>query len=396
MGFGHLVAFTPLYLADLHVPEASIPFWTGVTGSVGVILGLPLLPFWGAWAERFGQKAIIVRSAVVEAVIYILTALVRTPFELSLVRMLSGFVMGNTGVMMAVQSDITPERKIGLAVSSIAAGPSLGAAVGPLFGGFVAASSGLRTLFWIDGGLSVLTSCLLILFLHEEDRERSSAPARSLALQAVGDVLREPAVRRLFAVFGLFALGSAMIQPFFPLWVRQLTRLGGAGVLGGLPTAEVIGVVLGASGFAMAGATPLLGILGDRIGAGRSLKAALWGNGLGMLAQALASSVTAVASGRILQGLFQGGVGANVMALLARTTKPERRSSVMNLSILPQQFAWFFGPALGTALVALAGLRGMLLVGAALTLLGAAVALRIVGGYTPRGEGGRVEGSPGS
>jgi len=375
MGFGHLSAFTPLYLADLRVPASQVAFWTGISGSVGMILGLPLLPFWGAWAERFGQKPIIVRSAVVEALLYALTALVRTPLELTLVRMLSGFVMGNTGVMMAIQSDITPRERLGLAVAMIAAGPSLAMALGPSFGGFVAATIGLRALFWIDAILSVVSSLLLVLLLKEENRVRSAVPATALALQAIGDVARERPVRNLFVVFALVALGAAMVQPFFPIWVEHWTRLGAAGPLAALPESEVIGIVLGAAGLAMALATPLLGLLGDRAGAGRSLKISVWGSGAGILTQGLANSLTAAASGRLLQGLFQGGVTANVMALLARATTPERRASVMNLSILPQQLGWLAGPLLGTALVALMGLRGMLLVGAVITLAGAVLAL---------------------
>jgi hypothetical protein len=45
--FGHLGAFTPLFLQELRVTARDIPTWTGVLSGLGFVIGLPLLPFWG-------------------------------------------------------------------------------------------------------------------------------------------------------------------------------------------------------------------------------------------------------------------------------------------------------------------------------------------------------------
>jgi MFS transporter, DHA1 family, multidrug resistance protein len=45
--FGHLSAFTPLYLDTPGVPAQQIPTWTGILSALGFVIGLPLLPFWG-------------------------------------------------------------------------------------------------------------------------------------------------------------------------------------------------------------------------------------------------------------------------------------------------------------------------------------------------------------
>lgn len=52
--FGHLNAFTPLFLQELHVANAQIPAWIGILASLSFVVGLPLLPFWGVWPD-FGQ-----------------------------------------------------------------------------------------------------------------------------------------------------------------------------------------------------------------------------------------------------------------------------------------------------------------------------------------------------
>src|SRR5690348_8318876 len=57
----HVFAFLPLYLRLVGLPESAVPHWTGFLLSGVFICGLPLVPFWGAWADKYGRKAIIVR-----------------------------------------------------------------------------------------------------------------------------------------------------------------------------------------------------------------------------------------------------------------------------------------------------------------------------------------------
>src|SRR5438132_3000369 len=83
LAFGHLGAFTPLYLRQLRVPAPEIPRWTGILSSLGFVLGLPLLPFWGVWADRYGRKIIIVRSSIAAALLYALAAASPTVYWLA-------------------------------------------------------------------------------------------------------------------------------------------------------------------------------------------------------------------------------------------------------------------------------------------------------------------------
>jgi MFS family permease len=114
--FGHLGAFTPLFLQELDIPKADIPSWTGILSGLGFVFGLPLLPFWGVWADRYSRKLIIVRSAYVEGVLFTIAALSPNIWVLAVARFLGGFVLGNTGVMLALLADVTPRKRLGLAV----------------------------------------------------------------------------------------------------------------------------------------------------------------------------------------------------------------------------------------------------------------------------------------
>src|SRR5438045_982506 len=62
MFFGHMQAFTPLYLPHLGVAAIDVPTLTGLSVAFSSFLGLPFLPFWGALADRYARHPVIVRS----------------------------------------------------------------------------------------------------------------------------------------------------------------------------------------------------------------------------------------------------------------------------------------------------------------------------------------------
>jgi len=367
LAFGHFSAFTPLYLRQMHVPAAEIPAWTGLLGMIGFVLGLPLLPFWGPLAERVGRKPIIIRSSLIEAVMYLIAAAATSPLELAIARFLSGFVLGNTGVMLALQSEVSPPRRVGLSIALVSSGPAVAIAAGPLLGGVIAARFGLHALFLMDAALTALSAVLMMLFLHEPPLRRSASSTGSLALGALKDVVRIAPVRNLFVVYLLLSLALSGVQPFLPLWIHALQGHPAPAFLQG-PNAYVVGLLLTFGGVAMAAGTPALGWLADRLGVRRALLFSLLVNGVGLVGQGLAPNLASLAVWRVVQGFGQGGVGANVMTTLARIAPPDKRASLMNLGLLPQQLAWFFGPLLGTGLTELWGLQPMLLVCGALAL----------------------------
>jgi DHA1 family multidrug resistance protein-like MFS transporter len=69
MLYGHLNAFTPLYLPKLGISPEDITRWTGLITSITGIPGLLFLPFWGALADKYSRKPIIIRSFVVHILV---------------------------------------------------------------------------------------------------------------------------------------------------------------------------------------------------------------------------------------------------------------------------------------------------------------------------------------
>lgn len=365
--FGHFGAFTPLFLEQLAVPPAQIPTWTGLFGALGFVLGIPLLPFWAVWADRYGRKLIIARSAYVEAVMFVIAALSVNVWMLAFARFLTGFVLGNTGVMLAAQAETTPRARLGTAIALISAGPVLGQALGPALGGQLVESLGIRTLLAIDAGLTALMALVLTVVLREERRPTTNHGSVWSSIQAAGRaIVGQPLVVRLFVIDFLVVMGVTMIGPFVPLRIGQLYQ--------GEHLASTIGWVLTTTGLAMAITTALWGRLSDRIGFLPVLRFTVFGVGAALVGQAVSSSLWGFGGWRLAQGLVQGGTSATIIALIALRVHEDRRASVLNFSRLPAQFAWFLGPLVGTAAAAL-GLRAVFVCGACFIAVAASLVL---------------------
>src|ERR1700686_2824057 len=115
----HVWRFMPLYLATVHVPPPEVPAWTGYLNAAFFLFGLPLVPFWGVWAERYGRVPIIARSAFVEAIVFAGLWLAQNRWEAAFALLLVGFQLGNTGVMLTALRAVTPPGRVGLAISRL-------------------------------------------------------------------------------------------------------------------------------------------------------------------------------------------------------------------------------------------------------------------------------------
>src|ERR1700730_5719636 len=193
MSWTQLTAYTPFYLRELHVPADQVPGWIAAMSSLGWILALPLAPFWGVLADRYSRKVIIVRSAVLEALIFGGWALSTSPWSALLFRSLNGFILGNTGVMLAVQASTTPKQRLALAVGIVGAGSPAGRAVGPILGAFLVHFVDVRGMLLVDSALSALMAVLLTVVMRETDHERpADLRVLSLLRGAVEEILAKP------------------------------------------------------------------------------------------------------------------------------------------------------------------------------------------------------------
>ena len=396
IGVSQVFALLPALLSSMGVPDAERLSFIGLFSSLLFVLGMPLVPLWGVWADKYSRKAVIARSAVVEAVVFTGIALAREPWQVALSMLLIGFQLGNTGVMLAGIRDVTPRPRLGTVIALFGAAGAVGFALGPALAGALIDGAGwsIPMVFGLSAAMSVATA-LLVAFGTREVRPEVVPQGRvlTLAFGAVRGVLADLTVRRIFLICFAAFLANQMSRPYLPVLVETIVGRG-AGL------ASSIGLVAGTAALAGALLSPIGGALGDRIGFRRVLLGALATAAVAIGLQPVAASVggvPALALVAVVVALAIAAVGAMVFGLLATEVPPERRSATLNLVYLPLYAAGIVGPAVG-GLVVGAGLPAPFLLGAA-SLAAATVVVSVRGMERQGGRAGEGEvraPSPGS
>ena len=368
----HVFRFLPLYLGTVHVPPAEVPAWTGYLNAAFFLFGLPLVPFWGVWAERYGRVPIIARSAFVEMVVFTVLWLAQNRWEAAFGLLLVGFQLGNTGVMLTALRSVTPHGRVGLAISLFGVTPSLGFALGPTLGGWLVDHGvlNLHTLFAADAVMSLAAGVMLLAFARESPRPPApGGSAARLALGALRMALTGRVTLIIFGVFGLAYFALQIANPFLPLLVIRLHG-GTAGVAG------QIGIVFGASALLGALLSPLAGAAGDRYGFRPILAGACVLAAASLGALALAPGLVWLTVSAVALGAASATAISMVFALLATTVPEERRATTLNLVLLPIYFSSVAGAIVGALLVR-EGLNTVLWTGAVISLVAVLLTTRL-------------------
>jgi DHA1 family multidrug resistance protein-like MFS transporter len=374
LGVALIYAFLPNRLVEVGVPESEVGHFVGWLGAMFFLTGLPLIPLWGVWADKYSRKAVIVRSALVEAVVFAVIAASGAPWQLVVGMLLVGFQLGNSGVMMAAIRDVTPMNRLGLAMGVFAASSPLGFGAGPTIGAYMIdhlhLSSG--SVFGLAALLSVGVALMLAVALREVRPE--VVPTGStirLAFGAVRGVMADPTVRWLFGLYGLVFVGRQMSAQYMSLLIHDVERTP-------LELAGSVGLVLGVATLVGAAFSPVGGWIADRLGFRRVLVGAMSGVAVACAALPLAPSVAWLAVAYSLAIACQAVVGAMVSGLLATEVPSERRSATLNLIYLPLYLGGIVGPAVGANVVG-AGLRTVFYTAATVLAVATVMAVVFVG-----------------
>jgi DHA1 family multidrug resistance protein-like MFS transporter len=135
-----------------------------VAGGVFAITGFASLisaPYWGKRGDRMGYKRVLALTLLGTGITCVPQALVNRAYQLLLLRFVHGLFAG--GILPALYTLTTlnaPEERRGGIMGITRSGLLLGNVIGPISGGFLAASIGMRPLFLFTAALLIaVTFC---------------------------------------------------------------------------------------------------------------------------------------------------------------------------------------------------------------------------------------------
>ena len=106
-GFSLFFPFIPLFLTqDLHVrSESQVALWAGIAASASGFSMAIFSPIWGAVADRFGRRQMVLRAMIGSGVVMLLMGVVQTPAQLAGTRFLFGITTGTMSATWSVDGE---------------------------------------------------------------------------------------------------------------------------------------------------------------------------------------------------------------------------------------------------------------------------------------------------
>lgn len=364
-GVSQLAPILPLYFHDLGVqtPEA-MSLWSGLaTGATYIIVCLAA-PFWGRVADKKGRKITLIRSSFGMALCNILIAFQTTPEGVVLIRLVQGLVSGFYSASITLIASETPIERTGWALGLLASANLAGSLIGPLLGGYIADTVGIRNDFIIVGALMGLAGVLATIFIHENYVPKPNP--EKLSIRKLKEQIPEfNSIVALCVASFIYAICIMSLQPVISVYIKGIVPSNTENL------AFIAGAVFSAMGIAQLMSSSPLGKLVDKIGPRKVLVVSLIYVGILNIPQAYVSDVYQLAIIRFLQGFGLGGMLPALNTYLSSKTPREFTGQVFSYNQSCLFFGYFLGSVGGASLMAWLGFTTLFWVSGGLFIISA-------------------------
>ena len=364
VAFSLVMPFLPLYVEHLGVTgHSALNMWSGIVFSITFLFSAIASPFWGGLADRKGRKIMLLRSALGMSIVMVLMGFASNIWQFLALRALLGLLGGfvpNANALIATQ---VPRHKSGWALGTLSTGGVSGALLGPMIGGFLADTYGLRPVFFITA--AVLFTCFVFtLFCIREQFTPVNKKDMLHARQVFTSLKNPKLVLSLFVTTMIIQVATGSIAPILTLYVREL-----AGNVSNL--AFISGMIASVPGVAALISAPRLGKLGDRIGPERILICALVVSVLLLIPMSMVQTPWQLGVLRFLLGAADGALLPAVQTLLIYNSSNQIAGRIFSYNQSFRDIGNVTGPLVGAAVSASYGFRTVFLVTACVVLFNA-------------------------
>ena len=336
--------FLPLYLQELDTSTGlSIEVLAGLIYSVQAVTMAIASPFWGAVADRYGRKLMVVRAGCGGAVIILLMGFVQTAEQLVFLRAVQGLITGVIAASNALVAAVTPWERTGYAMGLLQLGLWCGVSTGPLIGGVLSDLIGSRATFAVTAIILFLSGLSVWIGVEEPFVRAERLQAGLLGFfRDWRRILRNRQLDFTLALRFLGAIGLSALDPVLPLFVLSLAA-GAAGV------ATSTGLVVGAASAASIVTSVSLGRYGDRAGYARVALSCGVGAAVFYLSHIIVGHLWQLLVLYSLAGACVGGLLPSLAAMLAENSQPGDEGCVYGIDNSVSSAGRTVGPVLGAA-----------------------------------------------
>jgi multidrug resistance protein len=385
VGFGLVVPLLPFFARTLQAEAWQITLMFSAY-SLGQFFAEP---FWGRLSDRIGRKPVLLITLAANAIGYLALAFVPNIWLAIAVRLFTGLGAGNISTVQGYVADVTPPEQRAARMGLIGAAFGLGFIVGPGLGGLLTQPQlghlGYQLPIFTAAALAALAAVGVIVFLKESRARADPATPRPAFLAGLQDARANPVVSRVLVVTLVYMAGFSAMESVFGLWAEDRYAWGALEV--GL-SFMIVGIVstLNQGFFA--------GRLAKRFGEARVLTSGMLLFGVSLVLQVAApvawfpavsldigAWTLPVARGWIIPIVMAVGACGmslampNISALISRSTPPDQQGAMLGLNMASGSIARIFGPMAAGALFSGVGHDWPFLVGAALTVPAAIMAV---------------------
>jgi DHA1 family multidrug resistance protein-like MFS transporter len=383
VGFAIVIPILPLYVRELGVQgERQVRIWSGVIFSAQAVTMAIFGPIWGALSDRYGRKVMVERAMFGGSLIMTLMGLAQSPQQLALLRAVQGALTGTVTAATALVATSAPSDRAGYALGTLQMAIYVGASAGPLVGGVVADTLGYRAAFFVTGGLLLIATLGVLVFVREPDQTDlapddpttstdEEATLGRRVLNHLAPVLTSAPLLTVLGVRLVMRFASRLSRPTLPLFVETIappdTRV-----------ATLTGLITGANALGGAIGGRQLGQLGDRVGYRLILATCALGSVICYAPQSMVERSIWLIPLQAGAGLAMGGILASISASLAALAPEGREGIVYGVDASVVSVANAIGPMMGSSLAAWLGLRAPFLAAAVVFVMGGIAAFRLL------------------
>lgn len=342
IGFHAVQPFLAYYVQEFDVEDLDEALlWAGYLGSVAGFAMAISSPIWGAVADKFGRKSMVVRSMVGGGITVFFMAYAESVFELLIARTLQGALAGTVTACITMVSTTTPKPHLGFAMGMMQGAFLLGAALGPLMGGPFIENYGYKACFLASGSMVIVAGIAVQLLVRENFREQNDNTENYIreffvdGWRLLG--LRPFVITLVIVVLIQFAYG--VVMPVVPLFLQYLS--GRADIL------SEAGFVFSLMSLTGAVSSAAIGNWTLKIGLRRLLFFGLLSTAILLILQGSATSVFIFSVLYIVSGFTTGAVRPVANTIITYVVAEVDRGKAFGILTSAGAFGWALGPSFG-------------------------------------------------